>query len=170
MPAALFLSLILQASTPMAMSAPESAACAASPTPVPAPFGGWAQRQPITAGGAAGDHSAFIVPGQGVDVALAPAATVQYPVNPAHVGPASTYGGTITLRIATPGRYRVAVGSTAWFDIVGGGRILRSAGAARAPNCSGIRKMIDFNLARGDYQIEVAGAEDVSIALMVAPV
>lgn len=144
--------------------APTLKTCPIAPV-IPPELAGWRTMTPVDAG-------ATPVPirlGQGVRANLLPAADVSYPLAPAKPGAAGTSGGVLAFEIARAGRYRVALGAGAWIDVVQGGRALASVAHGHGPDCSPVKKMVDFDLKPGRYLLEVAGAPSPTLALMIAP-
>lgn len=170
----LFLALAAQASAPPLHVAPRlpEGHVQASPTlktcpiapVIPPELVGWRTMAPV----AAGPTPVPIRVGRGVRAALLPGADVSYPVAPAKPGAAGTSGGVFAFEVARAGRYRVALGAGAWIDVVQRGRVLTSAAHAHGPECSPVRKMVDYDLKPERYLLEVAGSPAATLGLMVA--
>ncbi len=139
--------------------------CPAAPV-IPAGLEGWRTMTPVAAGRA----PAPIRVGRGVRATLLAGAEVRYPVAPAKPGAAGTSGGVFAFEAAKAGRYRVALGARAWIDVVQGGRTLPSATHGHGPDCSPIKKLVDFDLAAGRYVLQVAGSSNPTLPLMIAQV
>ncbi|WP_294087561.1 homogentisate 1,2-dioxygenase [Sphingomonas sp.] len=107
--------------------------------------------------------------GQRVEVKLLSMASVDFDVAPEGTAPGRE-GGLLMLVVPAPGRYRVMLGGPAWIDLVAAGKPLASVGHDHGPACSGIRKMVDFQLAAGRYTLQLSGAQTATIAVMVVPV
>lgn len=58
-----------------------------------------------------------------------------------------------SLTIATAGRYGVAAGSKVWIDLVANGTTQTSVEHGHGPACSGIRKVVWFDLKPGTYEL-----------------
>lgn len=130
----------------------------------PPELAGWSRETPVSAG---------VKPGEGATVALGQSARVSlHPARHLALSPApkdpSGAGGTLSLAISTAGTYRVALGGKAWIDMVHAGKSLTSTAHAHGPKCTGVRKMVDFSLAPGNYAIQLSGAQSDSIVLLVA--
>lgn len=153
---------------PMAMS--EAApVCPQDAEPLPAALSRWADREPLAAvTGEASLGDAVLAPGAAVDLALADTPAVRYVLRPSHPGGSVSHGGMLAFKVDRPGTYRVAIGSGAWIDVVKGGAALESIAHGHGPNCSGIRKMVDFSLQPGVYVLQVAGNGDAHLPLMIA--
>lgn len=141
------------------------ATCAA-PVPVPAGMQGWEQPAPIAAGASTAETPVLPV-GSAVTATLLPSARVTYAAAPAKPAAAASHGGVFAVTVATPGRYRVALGGAAWVDVVSASTPIASAAHGHGPACSTIRKMVDFDLKPGRYFVEVAGSTATVVRLMI---
>jgi hypothetical protein len=163
----LALGLALPAHAQMPMPA-RDAACPAIPASPPPELKGWAQRQPLTAGTRkGGDDTPLLMIGQAADVSLRPAETVFF-ANPLvkAVAPGDQ-GGLIAFRVGLTGTYRVALGAGAWVDVVRSGKLLTSIAHGHGPACTGIRKTVDFDLAPGDYLLQLSAAHAPTVAVLI---
>jgi hypothetical protein len=141
-----------------------AAAAADAPKPVcvqmaaVAGFAGW--------GRSAGSQLAI---GSEATLALKPATKVEF--KPALARPAKdgSFGGFFPIDIAKAGRYRIALSSGAWIDLVQKGDRLKSADHAHGPDCSGIAKIVAFDLQPGRYWLQLSEAKDARINVMVSP-
>ena len=80
-----------------------------------------------------------------------------------------TFGGYFPVDVARAGRYRFALSQGAWIDLVQKGERLKSADHAHGPICSGIAKIVAFDLQPGRYWLQLSEAKDASIDVMLAP-
>lgn len=152
----------------MLMQAPAAIndACPAVVAP-PAELSGWASpRRPLDAGRNA-THSAMLTPGVAVAARLPSTRDVRYVARPEKPGGSVSYGGVFAFTVATPGRYRIALGSGAWIDVLADGKPIVSVAHGHGPACTGIRKMVDFDLSAGRYVLQVAGNGTADLPLMV---
>lgn len=131
---------------------------------IPRELAGWRSMAPV----AAGPTPVPVPVGEGLRATLLPAAEVGYPVAPAKPGAAGTSGGVFAFEIVRAGRYRVALGAGAWIDVAQGGVRLAAVAHGHGPDCSPVRKMVDFDLKPGRYLLEIAGAPSPTLALMIA--
>ncbi len=73
-------------------------------------------------------------------------------------------GGAVMIgfRIATAGRYGVALDQRGWIDVVpgvAGGEALKSAVHGHGPECSSIRKIVRYDLQPGIYRLYITGLD-----------
>ncbi|MBB5984448.1 hypothetical protein [Sphingobium lignivorans] len=160
--ACLALLLAGAAGTALAQSACEAPA-------LPAHLAGWsAPVARVAARDAASAQAAPLVPGQAVDLALAPVREVRFAAEPGKHPDPESHAGLAGLTVTKAGKYRVAADSPVWIDVVAAGRPLPSAGHGHGPACSGIRKMVDFQLEPGRYLLQIAGSAGASARVLVA--
>lgn len=151
---------------PMPQAAP---VCPKDAEPIPPALAAWANKAPLAAAtDTASLAKAVVTPGAAVDLALADTPAVTYIVRPSHPGGSVSHGGMLSFTVASPGTYRVAIGSGAWLDVVQGTTSLESVGHGHGPNCSGIRKMVDFTLQPGTYVLQIAGNGAAHIPVLIA--
>ena len=153
--------------TPMPMT-PHAAVCPGRATAPPAELAGWADRTPLTAATKTIQLAlATLSVGRAAQATLAPSPAVTFPLSPSHPGTQGSSAGLFALPVTQAGRYRVAIGTGAWLDVVKDGRALTSIAHSHGPGCSGIRKTVDFDLAPGRYVLQVAGSPEPAAAIMV---
>lgn len=171
MPATFLLPLLLAAASPQAMDGMDHkpAACPATPAPLPAGLEGWSRKTPVRAGATAA-RATMLTIGQGAVASLLPTPKVTYDVRPEKPGGSVSSGGLFAFTIATAGRYRVALGSGAWIDVLTGTTPAVSVSHGHGPDCTGVRKMVDFDLQPGRYLLQIAGNGSATLPLMVARV
>lgn len=153
-------------SAPMSEMADAPVACPATPAALPADLAGWTRMTPVRAG-ATMATAAGLTLGTGARATLLPATGVGFALAPRKPGDAASSGGLFAFAAPAPGRYRVALGAGAWIDVVRDGIAVASIAHARGPACSGIRKMVDFDLAAGRYLLQIAGNQEAALSLMV---
>jgi hypothetical protein len=162
---ALLLPLLLGSA---ALAEEPTAACTApvAPTGELAP---WSSPAALNAAKDAGSLRAANLPvGQAVRVTLLSTPEVKFPLRPEKPGGSVSYGGLIAVDIAQAGTYRVALGSGAWIDMVKQGKAVASVAHGHGPDCSGVRKMVDFVLTPGRYTLQLGANADAQITVLVA--
>lgn len=153
---------LIVTSAPLPLAAAEAMDAATTTCPAAAPGA------PVKAAGdAQALGSAMLALGKRADVALLPTPEVRYPLQPSHPGGSVSHGGLLTFAVAEPGTYRVAIGSAAWLDAIQNGQSVPSSAHGRAPDCSGLRKMVDFPLKPGSVTLQIAGNGEPTIAVLV---
>jgi len=119
----------------------EPAACSAPADLSATPLAAWTQ--------ADGAADAAIVPGRPVTLAMADGAAAR------------------TLTIAAAGRYGVAADGRVWIDLVADGKPLTSVEHGHGPACSGIRKIVWFDLTPGTYDVALSKATTDRVRVLV---
>lgn len=109
-----------------------------------------------------------IAVGEAVRLSLLPTPQVRYPVRPEKPGGSVSFGGLLRLDVIEAGTYRVALASAAWIDLVRDGKALSSGAHGRGPECTGIRKMVDFQLTPGRYTLQIAANGEAETRVLVA--
>jgi hypothetical protein len=106
--------------------------------------------------------------GSAAMLTLKPATGVDF--KPALSRPArdGSFGGYFPVDIAKAGRYRIALSQGAWMDLVQKGDRLKSADHMHGPTCSGIAKIVAFDLQPGRYWLQLSEAKDAAISVEVA--
>lgn len=74
-------------------------------------------------------------------------------------------GGLFAFTVPVAGRYRVALGEGVWVDVVVGGKALASVNHGHGPDCSPVRKFVDWDLKPGRYLLQVAGHAAATLRL-----
>ncbi len=101
-------------------------------------------------------------------LALQPATNVHFEPALARAPGDGTYGGFFPLTVTRAGRYRFALSAGAWIDLVSKGERLMSVAHQHGPACSGIAKIVAFDLQPGRYWLQVSEAKAPSISAMVS--
>jgi hypothetical protein len=76
-----------------------------------------------------------------------------------------------SFKVERAGTYRIALASAAWIDVLRGKTAVESSSHGHGPDCSGIRKMVDFPLQPGRYVIQIAanGAQVLPFMILRLP-
>ena len=111
----------------------------------------------------------FLPLGARAEVTLSDDAGVRYVVKPEKPAAPGTKGGLLSFKVTRAGTYRVALGTAAWIDLLAGTRPVASVAHDHGPTCSGIRKMVDFELAPGAYVLQVSGSGVGTTGVLVTP-
>lgn len=139
--------------------------CAGAPRPAE-PWTSWSQSGNAVAGGTVGSSPRIIL-GKPVTATLRPAAQVQLVVQPGHILPKS-YAGLFTLAVKEPARVGIGLSADAWVDVAIGREPATPVGEERGEGCSGIRKIMWYDLPAGLHIVQIANARTHSIRVMAA--
>lgn len=150
---------ILGLATSPALASQPAPVCAGIVAP-PAELAGWSHPSPLAAGMA-------LVPGSARIVPLAPVGTIHFPVPLGRTPEPADKGGLLTIAVTQPGTYRIALGSAAWIDVVRGTTSVPSMAHAHGPDCTGIRKMVNFPLVPGTYGLQISSAAVDALPVMI---
>jgi hypothetical protein len=146
-----------------------TATCTAMDKTLPPDLAAWTAQAPLTsATTAAGLGKAVLMPGKAVSAELHQTPDVHYVTQPEKPGGTVSHGGLFELRVDQPGTYVVALGSGAWIDVLKDGKALVSTGHNRGPECSTLRKMVDFPLQPGRYVLQVSANADAKLSILMA--
>src|SRR5690606_5716868 len=96
---------------------------------------------------------------------------VRYPLRPEKPGGSVSYGGLAQITVRKAGTYWIALGSATWVDVAARGRSVTSIAHERGPDCTGIRKMVDFPLTPDRHALQIAanGTPDVTVLVARLP-
>jgi hypothetical protein len=92
--------------------------------------------------------------------------SLRYGVAPERKPDVHKFGGMIPIDVKRAGRLVVALDAGAWIDLVRDGAIVKSMTHGHGPACSGIRKMVEFDVTQGRYQLQIVNAPTASIHAM----
>ncbi|MEO5867699.1 MAG: hypothetical protein ABIS14_02950 [Sphingomonas sp.] len=143
--------------------------CGATPAALPADLAGWIHGRSLTAAAKSRNvDSVTLQPGVRADVALLASSQVAYAFAPQKASVPGSFGGMLGIAATHAGTYRIALGSTAWVNVVGvGGKPLAAVAHTHGPDCTGVRKIVDFALQRGSYIVQIEGSSAPTIGVMV---
>ncbi len=131
------------------------------------PLAPWATPVPLTAGGDA-RHPVALAIGQAAHVTLRSTPQVHYPLRPEKPGGSVSYGGLLAVTVTEPGTYRVGLSAGAWIDLIKQGKPVTSTAHGHGPECSGVRKMVDFPLTPGRYTLQLGANGEPQLTVLVA--
>lgn len=162
---AMLLATVAPVNTQEATAAQATASCPAAPTSLPPELSEWVAMAPVNAAPAVAGAIALPI-GSSVKATLTPS-KVRFAAKPEKTPASGSYNGIFALNVTVGGRYRVALGSGAWIDLVKGRKSLTSVAHGHGPECTGIRKMVDFDLAPGKYTLQISGSSEPTTGVMV---
>lgn len=106
--------------------------------------------------------------GQAASLTLLQTPEVRYPLRPEKPGGSVSYGGLVLIDVREAGTYRVALDSAAWIDLVRDEQAVTSSKHGHGPDCTGIRKMVDFPLTPGTYTLQISANGQPQMTVLVA--
>mgnify|MGYP004504414909 CR=1 FL=1 len=109
-----------------------------------------------------------LMAGRAATLALRPVADVHFSPALARKPKPATFGGFFPLTIRRAGRYEIGLSEPAWIDLVQRGDRLESATHRHGPACSGIAKIVGFDLRPGRYWMQLSEAKDRRVSVMIA--
>lgn len=92
--------------------------------------------------------------------------SLRYAIAPDRQPDVHKFGGMIPIEVRKPGRLIVALDGGAWIDLVRDGAVVTSVTHGHGPSCTGIRKMVEFDVAPGRYLLQIVNAPQASIRAM----
>ena len=150
-------------------AAPETSqpVCSA-PAPLPPSYAGWADTDTVIAATEIGGLAkAAMAAGRGTELGLHPDGQVTYITLPKGGGEAASFGGLAEIEITRPGIYHVGLGDFVWVDLVRGGKATDPLRFGHGPECTPIKKVVDFDLSAGTYTIELSGSKLSTTRLII---
>lgn len=149
------------------LASPQAAdPCPATPAPLPAALQSWTRPVAVTAGADAA-RAARIRPGETVRATLLPQSGVRFAFQPPK---GAGHAGLFALEVERPGRYQVVLGDRAWIEVIANGAPLPSVNHGHGLACSGIRKLVEFDLRPGRHLVQITGAATRDLTLLATPV
>ncbi|GFE97053.1 MULTISPECIES: hypothetical protein [unclassified Gluconobacter] len=165
LPGILSLAMLFSAGTALA----DPAACKPGTTSLPAGYEGWSHPTPLTAAtNQAGLSNGYLTLNHAATVHLDHTPDVHFLQRPAEPGGSVSYGGMIAFEAPKGGTYRIMLPNKTWIDVLGQGGPATSTHHQHGPDCSGIRKMVDFQLSAGKYTVQLAGSGLQDMPVMVS--
>jgi hypothetical protein len=144
----------------LTISAPVAAETCAVPK-------GWDKPTPHLAARKAPFKFALAV-GPATRLTLLPAAEVTPVVGSDHKAKAGTSAGLAALDIARVGKLDIALSTAAYVDLVSDGKIAASSGHRNGNACTGIRKIVTFDVKPGRYVVQLSDAPGTSIVMQAS--
>lgn len=92
--------------------------------------------------------------------------SLRYGIAPDRKPDVYKFGGMIPIDAKKPGRLLVALDAGAWIDLVRDGVVVKSVRHGHGPACSGIRKMVEYDVTQGRYLLQIVNAPTASIHAM----
>jgi hypothetical protein len=109
-----------------------------------------------------------ILLGRAYTAPLKPTASVDYAA-PSKKTKDGTFGGLFMLTIEKAGVHVIALDQAAWIDVVRDGKVIKSSGNGHGPDCTTIRKTVEFKLDPGHYTVQISNApKDTALIEVIA--
>lgn len=147
---------------PGPLLASQQTECLAIPQPLPSPLSAWSDRAVSVE---VGERVSL---GEPKAVTLVPLEEITWLRTPERPPAPDSLGVMLAFDIERAGNYSVAVDDGAWIDVVGPNGLVRSTNHGHGPNCSGIRKIVDFRLEPGSYALQISNSRNAIVRLLVA--
>ena len=103
-------------------------------------------------------------------LALAPTAAASLPKVPERTPKPGTFAGAVAFAAPRAGTYQVNLSGAAWIDLIQGDVARKPSAFAGAGGCPGLRKVVRFDLDAGPFVLQVSGAAEDQLRLIVEPV
>jgi hypothetical protein len=128
----------------------------------------WRSKGDVGAVGGVGELSkAELRLGAAAKVTLLQTSKVDYPVRPEKPGGSVSHGGLLAFTVAEPGTYRVALSTPAWIEVVRDGKTIAPGSFGPGPECTSIRKIVEFPLTAGAHVLEIAANAENTVNVLV---
>lgn len=106
--------------------------------------------------------------GKAASVVLAAQAGVEFVAAPGRVTlDEGGYAGIVAVMVPKDGRYRVSLTNGSWIDVIAGKTVLESAAFAGRAECRPLRKLVEYELEAGRHLMQISGATDETIGVVV---
>ncbi|OYW82917.1 MAG: hypothetical protein B7Z26_02030, partial [Asticcacaulis sp. 32-58-5] len=94
---------------------------------------------------------------------------VTFAAEPGRKPEPTSFAGLLMVHITDSGTYGVAVSSGVWIDLIKDKSALKSTAHRHGPACSGIRKIVRFDLQPGDYVLQIAASKTPDVTVQIQP-
>lgn len=132
---------------------------------LPEAWKGWATPEAVPAAATPATQSEILI-GHAYTAPLKATASVSYAVQPKKTSE-GTFGGLFMLTVEKAGVYTVGLDQAGWIDVIRDGKVIKSSGHGHGPDCSTIRKMVDFKLDPGHYTVQISNAPKATAVIAV---
>jgi len=116
-----------------------------------------------------GEAAGALTIGKPVALTLTDAIAIKYEPAPARAPEMGSYGGVFPLDVAKTGTYSIALSGKAWIEVVRDGAQLKATAHREGTQCSGIRKIVSFDLKPGRYWLQLTEANGPAISALIVP-
>jgi hypothetical protein len=110
------------------------------------------------------------VPSSGITLALVAPADAKLPSPPERAPKEGTFAGFTSVKTAPKaGLYTISLSAGGWVDVVQDGHFVKPKGFSGATDCEGIRKTMKYELSASPFVLQVSGARENSISIVILP-
>jgi hypothetical protein len=110
------------------------------------------------------------LPSTGVTLALVAPADAKLPSPPERAPKEGTFAGFTSVKTAPKaGLYTISLSAGGWVDVVQDGHFVKPKGFSGATDCEGIRKTMKYELSASPFVLQVSGARENSISIVILP-
>jgi hypothetical protein len=164
----IFSATVALAATPALAQEQAEKVCIQAGT-LPAELAGWGKpHATLTAAAKPADlKTAELTLGTAADAKLQPTPMIKFTIDPSKPGGSVSHGGLFSFTVLAAGTYRVALGSGAWIDVIEDKKAAVSTAHGHGPDCTGVRKMVDYDLKAGRHILQVSANGSPDLTLMV---
>ncbi|MGI3899153.1 MAG: hypothetical protein ACRYGP_11740 [Janthinobacterium lividum] len=130
------------------------------------------ERAALTADGvakAAPDAVRAVAP-TAFELTLLPSDTAKLPRTPERAPKPGTFAGTVAFGAPPAGPYQVTLSDVAWLDLVQGDAFRKPSAFSGATGCTGVRKVVRFDLDGSPFVLQLSGAPVDHLRVMVEAV
>lgn len=153
-----------------APAAATSASCPSTPAALDEPWTAWnGSQRAIEAGKATGAMPTLFL-GAPLKLKLVAPDVIALARPPARRLDPAKYSGLATIELERAGRVGLALSAAAWVDVISRGVIEASIDHEHGPDCSGIRKIVWFDLQPGTHVVQIVDNPSPTVTIMVAVV
>jgi hypothetical protein len=110
------------------------------------------------------------LPATAVTIALVAPADAKLPTPPERAPKEGTFAGFAKFpAVPKAGSYTISLSNGAWLDLVQDGHFLKPTAFSGATDCEGIRKTVKFDLSAAPFVLQISGARENSLSVVIQP-
>lgn len=112
----------------------------------------------------------MLLAGKPAEASLRPQADVRFQVKPGGGRDvAAPHAGLVTIRVPATGVWRLSASAPVWIDVVGPHGLMPSVAHGRMAPCTSLRKTVEFELAQGDWLVQLSSSPGPAVRLLLSP-
>ena len=110
------------------------------------------------------------LPASAMIVSLVVPADAKLPTPPERAPKEGTFAGFAKFpAVPKAGSYTLSLSNGAWVDLMQDGHFLKPTAFSGATDCDGIRKTVKFDLAATPFLLQISGARENSLSIVIQP-